>query len=348
MNKWKRFIEDPSTFDALVTAAVEFLSAFSGKPIPIIFDDQRHYLPGGKISYNARRYRSSAGVPCISLRVKDYQSGKLMVFDDYSAIHQIYQWYRANDEIPSNLVVHRAPSEDSRVAPSAQEKPENFWRWAYRTWTRKRPIGFSPYLERKKVLDQGLKENAIRFDEDGTVFALLQDMKGWTQGVQKINPDGEKRLSKGSRKEGAAVWLTSPIPFKLTPKIIFVCEGVATGLTLRKFFPFPVLCALDASNLPGTVGMCRQISPVGEILIAADNDCHKPGKANVGLESAKIAEAAYGAKILIPPVYNLDQTDWNDVYCFCPDNFSDLITQETLKASGNALASVKSTIHFVG
>lgn len=348
MKQWKRFIEDPATFDALVSAAVEFLSGFSGKPMPIIFDDQRHYLPGGKISYNARRYRSASGVPCISLRVKDYQSGKLMVFDDYSAIHQIYQWYRANDEIPSNLIVHKSPAGVSRLDSSVQEKPENLWRWAYRTWTRKRPIGFSPYLERKKVLDQGLKENAIRFDEDGTVFALIQDTKGWTQGIQKINPEGEKRLSKGSRKEGAAVWLSSSIPFKLTPKIMFACEGVATGLTLRKFFPFPVLCALDASNLPGTVAMCRRISPAGEILIAADNDCHKPGKANVGLESAKMAEGACGAKILVPPVFNSEQTDWNDIFCFCPEKFLELISCEMMNAFASDLAFVKSKLHFVG
>jgi len=88
--------------------------------------------------------------------------------------------------------------------------------------------------------------------------------------VQRIKPDGSKFFTKGFEKEACSVRLGDVAHGTL----ILICEGYATGLTLRMATErrVAVFVALDAGNLQYVVPMVRTLYPESRILICADDD----------------------------------------------------------------------------
>ncbi len=101
-----------------------------------------------------------------------------------------------------------------------------------------------------------------------------------------------------------------------------IVEGYATGASIHEMTGLPVAVAFHAGNLEAVATALRSAHPDARIIIAGDNDHHKPRetgpdgrpKPNVGREAAEKAAGAVGGFALLPRFAPDDQgTDWNDL-----------------------------------
>lgn len=193
-----------------------------------------------------------------------------------------------------------------------------------------------PYLERKGVCSfTGMKNVA------GKIMIPVYRNKAITS-IQYIEADGSKKFLPNGQIDGGYF----PIVDRRDSKHKFlICEGVATGLTLREASSLPVICAFNANNLKPVSEYIRGQYPDAEIIICADNDQWTPdykkvspenvdrslpgdheqwqqlaedyALINVGLEKAKAAAYAVSGYVCVPEVPANDadkRTDFNDVH----------------------------------
>jgi putative DNA primase/helicase len=111
---------------------------------------------------------------------------------------------------------------------------------------------------------------------------------------------------------------------------VFVCEGYATGMTIRMALErrYPVFVAFDAYNLPTVVAAVHQALPGSPIVICADDDHATTVKGlpnNVGRIQAQVAMESVmdaGAKLVVRtfPLFRKEtpradkDTDFNDLH----------------------------------
>ena len=92
-------------------------------------------------------------------------------------------------------------------------------------------------------------------------------------------------------------------------QIIFITEGVATGLSLLALTDFksPVFCAMSCHNFMNIAQHFHKLFKNIQIIIAADNDY-----SGLGVKKAnEVIEAGYAVNKIIPPEIG---QDWNDYY----------------------------------
>ncbi len=171
-----------------------------------------------------------------------------------------------------------------------------------------RPAG--TYLDRKGVDAVGPD---VRFDGRDVVLAY-RDIDGVLSTLQTIpaREGGAKLYMKGGRKEGAFVRLGE---FEDGAPII-VCEGYATGATLRRLSGEAVAVAGDAGSLLRVCSDLRERYPGSMIAVAPDDDrlAQAAGKPNRGMEAGFEAAKAVGGVLLRPPFDDeMPGTDWNDL-----------------------------------
>ncbi len=178
----------------------------------------------------------------------------------------------------------------------------------------------TPYLEKKgfTVPHPTLYQ---RIQPNGNIDLLvpLYDIDGELWSMQVIEPEGDKSFFEGGRVRGLMHCLTPEVS---APDWIYVCEGLATGLSVLellpshvKMLPTPpsgVYCALSSSNLKGVAVLLRERYPYATIYVCADNDHLKDR--NAGLKAGVDAARACAGEILYPPFKHklTTGTDWND------------------------------------
>ena len=183
--------------------------------------------------------------------------------------------------------------------------------------------GGSPYLARKLVEPEG-----CRFLPDGTLVLPLMrydlPREQRLRGVQRILQSGKKLYSKGFDKPGCCTRLGVIEP-GLTP-LLMVCEGYATGLTVRMALlrQYPMFVALDAGNLTHVVPLLRQLYPRQRILVLADDDWqttdpHTGKLSNPGRSAARAGARQVAGCDFVTPVFDsarreLKDTDFNDLH----------------------------------
>ena len=152
---------------------------------------------------------------------------------------------------------------------------------------------------------------------------------GEFRGLQRIYQSGgkfRKGFYKGTSSKGCCVQLLPNDSFtnmepntaegksstsrraSLDAPFLFVCEGLATGITIFTLADnlTPVFCALSCGNISNVAQALRITYPDKRIIIAADND-------ESGLKAANEAIAAgYADKKIVPPN---EGEDWNDFCC---------------------------------
>lgn len=183
--------------------------------------------------------------------------------------------------------------------------------------------GQSPYLQRKLV-----DAEACRYLPDGTIVIPLMrydlPVEQRLQAVQRILPSGQKYFTAGFEKPGCCVRLGT-VDAALSA-LLLVCEGYATGLTLRMAThrQHPVFVALDAGNLIHVVRLLRELFPRSRILICADDDWltrdqHTGQLVNPGRTSAKAAAKLVPGCDFVWPFFREatreeKDTDYNDLH----------------------------------
>jgi putative DNA primase/helicase len=272
--------------------------------------------PDGKRRYFGRKKKS-----WYRLRELRTYSGNTVVvgsFGNYSASKGGFwkvdvDWKGIGDEEREQLVRQRAAAS---AAADAQRRRNNelaaltgleLWRTAART-------GHSTYLARKFV-----DAEACRFLGDGSIVIPLLRYD-WPRdqalvGTQRIWPDGKKRFTNGLAKKGASLRLG----LVQVGEPILVCEGYATGLTLRMAVQrrLPVVVALDAYNLLPVCELLRGLHPGVRLLLCADDDWKTEG--NPGRDKAKaVTKALDRCEMVWPSFAGLaradKETDFNDLH----------------------------------
>ena len=212
---------------------------------------------------------------------------------------------------------HLAALRDSAARSAALKREEEAQRAAMTAtemWRHGQREGVSPYLQRK-----GVEPEACRYLPDGSILVplLRYDMprEQALRAVQRIFADGSKRFTKGFEKPRACLRLG----LVAMGEPMLVCEGYATGLTLRMAVDrrLPVFVALDAGNLLPVAEMLRELHPQNRILVCADDDYRTAG--NPGREKAHkltkaVADAAYTWPIFRSINRGPKDTDFNDLH----------------------------------
>lgn len=250
---------------------------------------------GGKFWYKLYEFSPRAGGRFIVGSFGSYRSGEHEKVDvDWAPLGEAErERFRAEREAADT----KADAERAESAAQAARSARDIWREAS-------PEGVSPYLQRK-----GLEGESCRYQPDGTLVVplLRYDLPRAEalQAVQRVLPDGRKFYSKGFSKPRCAVRLGTLEP---APRLILVCEGYATGLSIRLGVDsaFPVFVAFDAGNLAHVVPMLRELYPLVRLLVCADDDwrtldpstgrLNNPGKA----AARTIAREVPGCDIVWP------------------------------------------------
>ena len=322
-------------YAAVVHQMQAFGVEFRPKDLPLVIDAPKRRGCGlkGKWWYWLRSFRPDAGGTFIVGRFGSYKSGESEKVD--------VDWKPLNDAERARRQAEQDAAQAKAVAARLAEA-ELAALSAMDLWRRASKQGNSPYLVRKGVTAEAcrwltepmvLRWPARSNDEEDTVLhlpigTLMVPLLRYDRpshealrALQFIRPDGAKIYLRGFSKDGCAVRLGKAEP----GFIILICEGYATGLTLRMAtgHTLAVYVALDAGNLQHVVPLVRALHPTCHILICADDDYRTRDHAGVlnnpGRSAAlKVAKTVVGCDLLWP-IFPLvgrgpKDTDFNDLH----------------------------------
>jgi putative DNA primase/helicase len=256
---------------------------------PIIPDGQLHRI---HIEGHSRGSKNGAYVLHVDCYVngwfKDFKSGFESTWSPKGGR------YRLNEEDRSAIQAEQALRRAER-----QRDYELAAKTAKDLYGRAIQANHHPYLREKRVpACQGLRISPAGdllvpgFDQDGVL---------WT--VQKIfKADGgafDKRYLKGTKVAGMSFRLAGD-------ETIGICEGIATGISLRRETGHSIYVTFGAGNLMAVAMGLRRRFPNERIIVYADNDAKKP--INTGLVKGREAARAIFGELCVPPI----DGDFND------------------------------------
>ena len=131
-----------------------------------------------------------------------------------------------------------------------------------------------------------------------------------TSSIEMIDEAGRKTaMAGGKKKDGFTTLGTIP----RGGKRIYLCEGIATGLSIREATREPVICALSCGNLLSVAQTMKAQYPTCQILVAAELN------KETGLPEPHANDAALvvGGAVAIPVFSGArepGQTDFNDMH----------------------------------
>jgi KaiC/GvpD/RAD55 family RecA-like ATPase len=143
------------------------------------------------------------------------------------------------------------------------------------------------YLERKSV---AACEN-LRVGLDGRLIVPVFESSEKIQSLQYIDIEGKKRFKTDGKMKGG-FFVVGDIGSDC-----YLCEGLATALTIHAATGKGVVVAFSASNMPSVYEKFK----AHNVTVCADNDAH-----GVGL---KYANECKGAIVVYPPIVGMDFND---------------------------------------
>lgn len=201
-----------------------------------------------------------------------------------------------------------------------------------------------PYLKKKGVSAEGSRVADLtgadgRVQKNVLLIPIYKDNR--LSSLQRIWPNGFKAFWEGGDVAGGYAALAEAGDDKST---IVICEGWATGKSIREAVGWPVIVAFNAGNLGPVAALMRGKYPDSRIIIASDHDQwtfnvrHRPQEIkkpseipgddprwqewrekgwlwNPGLEKAQQCAVKIGAHVIFPDIPGDDKdkrTDFND------------------------------------
>jgi putative DNA primase/helicase len=208
---------------------------------------------------------------------------------------------KTNTDPAIRLQIESARREAERAKAEVQRQAATA---CYEQWQRATQATKHPYLSAK-----GIKPHIAKADSDNWLLIPVVDMAGQLTSLQFINPNGGKSFRKGGKINGCFC----PLGYGESASTILVCEGFATGATLREASGLPVVVAFNAGNLKAVAMALRLNHQQAKIIVCADND-HTNKTQNVGLAKAEEAAKIAGAFMVYPSfAANDNGTDFNDL-----------------------------------
>ena len=175
--------------------------------------------------------------------------------------------------------------------------------------------GESSYLNKKQISD--CKNLGIKFDLNGDFYVPMRDTESRLWSLQKIQWDGSKFFYPGGRVTEC---------FHVLGEIesvdtILICEGFATGASIRLATASPVVIAFNSVNLPVVASALKTKYQNKKFIICGDNDLwtKRPDGSpwNPGREKAEDAAKRCFGVAAFPKFKELIEkktTDFNDLY----------------------------------
>lgn len=214
-------------------------------------------------------------------------------------------------------------AESKRAEAERKREIEAAARKAARWWRKLADAGESGYMAKKGF--DATELFGARVSPSGNLAVPVQDGTGKIYGLQVIFPkkiDGKRDKDftpPGFAKKGHFF----QIGLAQRGGVVLLCEGFATGASLRKATGLPVVVAFDAGNLtPVALAIHQMHRRDVRILVCADDDYHtfqKTGK-NPGVDAANAAAIAVDGCVVVPqfpeerPSDRKGPTDFNDLH----------------------------------
>lgn len=248
---------------------------------------------------------------------KDDAAGWLRVFADQDGAAfgnwrdgAAFTWQRQKDgppPDPAELQRIRQRAEEARKAAEA-EREASYQEAAHKalaTWQAAEPAGEHPYLTRK-----GIGPHCARI-RAGWLVLPVHDKAGNLQSVQSIGPDlsnpRNKLFMPGGKMQGGRCWLGEPTD--AGPLVL--CEGFATGASIREATGWPVCVTYTAGNLRPVACDVREAFPRAKLVVCGDDDRKTEG--NPGRLKALDAAKLVHAVAVFPTFTGPDGSDFNDM-----------------------------------
>lgn len=310
-------------YAAVVHQMQNFGVEFRDKDLPLVVDAPKRRGCGakGKWWYWLRTFRPDVGGSYIVGRFGSYKSGESEKVD--------VDWKPLGDAERARMAFEAAAAVAAKELARKQEADLAALS-ALELWQKGSKTGRSAYLERKGVVGE-----SCRYLWDGSIVVPLLrydfEREHALRGLQRIYPGPrfhhesgdelpQKTFTKNFMKPGCAVRLGDVVP----GRIVLVCEGYATGLSLRMAtgHELAVYVALDAGNLEHVLPIVRELHPACRLLVCADDDYKTRIRGvltNVGRVTAhKVAKAVPGCDLLWPvftaATRGPKDTDFNDLH----------------------------------
>lgn len=205
------------------------------------------------------------------------------------------EWQRVRQQLKE------AESKLKAETAKRQKKARQLAAWIL---ARSKPVAMHAYLKAKRIQSFGdLREYR------GALVLPLPDIEGDLHSLQFISADGSKKFLRGGRIAGCFFTLADQADGPLV-----ICEGYATGASIRAATGYSVICGLNCGNLFAVAEAVRGLWPNRDIIIAADNDQFTDG--NPGLTKATEAAKAIRARLAVPRFSDLstEPSDFNDLH----------------------------------
>lgn len=218
----------------------------------------------------------------------------------------------ANEMTQAEQAAHRQRVEAMQAARKAdQERRQDQARAeAARRWEAAAPATVHDYLRRK-----GIQAHGARVEGYLLLVPMHLTEGGTLQSLQLIDPTGGKRFLPGGRVKGCFCLLGEREEIEAGADLV-ICEGFATGASIREATGYPVAVAFNAGNLEAVALALRSKYPGAALILAADDDHRTEG--NPGMSKAQAAAQAVGARLAVPRFPEDcrpdDATDFNDLH----------------------------------
>ena len=257
---------------------VEFRGAISGAGLPvperIVADGEIHrFSTNGKASDDSGWY---------VLHVDGFPAGAFGCWRQ--GIEQKWRARKSNELTAQELQKHRKNLRAIKLRrdEEAAERHRQAALKARRIFEAAQPATGHPYLKQKGIGSHGARQRETElvlpiYDETGQVCSL-----------QFVDGDGGKRFLPNGKVSGGH------FPIGRLGDVLYICEGFATGASIREATGAAVAVAFNSGNLkPVAKAMCAK-HPQLKIILAADNDVRSDGSENTGVAKASDAAVAAG------------------------------------------------------
>jgi archaellum biogenesis ATPase FlaH len=209
-----------------------------------------------------------------------WREGTRFTWSDKSKFETMTQQERDAFEFKRRMAMQQAEFEREQRQNFAASESLEEWQNA--------PVCEShAYLERKSV---AACEN-LRVGLDGRLIVPVFESSEKIQSLQYIDSEGKKQFKTDGKMKGG-FFVVGDIGADC-----YLCEGLATALTINSATGKGVIVAFSASNMP----VVYEKFKTHNVTVCADNDAH-----GVGL---KYANECKGAKVVYPPVIGQDFND---------------------------------------
>lgn len=232
----------------------------------------------------------------------DFQAG---FFGDWRSGYYQTWTSRAESELtPEQRLEYRKKINEAKATDEAERAQRAAWAAsrAAERWNKAEPASTdNAYLGKKHI-----KAYDAREDSNGLLIPV-QDITGKIHSLQSIDTEGNKKFHPGGAIRGHFHQIEG------AGDILYICEGFATGATIREITGNAVIIAFNAGNLKPVAEAIAKAYPNKKIVICADNDRKTAG--NPGLMKGREAAAAIGAGLVCPEFGEHEQgSDFNDLY----------------------------------